>query len=290
MVATLFLTFADIEMSKVVTGLMNRDSGLDMVELRAQIRSLESSTWYKGTAKGTESAKLAGATGGNLPTTGEKWCTGCQKPTHNTVDCYGICRWCNGRGHKSEHCRFRKDAEAKKEEQLKASRAAEIKKKKKAKSKAAKKNRKGGANKASSSVDLPGAAGTTNVSDSSSSEERSPMLETGARSKRVNFLGAARKATVFKYPTLGMIHEAVEDLPVEEVREQVSRACAAKASESSPVLEGILYKSKNDHSVNSTERCIADTGCSFSIINNQIVQKLGLKVRPFKQKIAIVEA
>ena len=47
-------------MSKVVTGLMNRDSGLDMVELRAQIRSLESSTWYKGTAKGTESAKLAG--------------------------------------------------------------------------------------------------------------------------------------------------------------------------------------------------------------------------------------
>ena len=37
MVATLFLTFADIEMSKVVTGLMNRDSGLDMVELRAQI-------------------------------------------------------------------------------------------------------------------------------------------------------------------------------------------------------------------------------------------------------------
>ena len=56
MVATLFLTFADIEMSKVVTGLMNKDSGLDMVELRAQIRSLESSSWYKGTK---ESAKLA---------------------------------------------------------------------------------------------------------------------------------------------------------------------------------------------------------------------------------------
>ena len=101
---------------------------------------------------------------------------------------------------------------------MKASKAAEIKKKKKAKSKAAKKKRNGGANKASSSLDLPGAAGTATVSDSSSSEERSPMLETGTRSKRVNFLGAAKKATVFKYPSLGMIHEAVEELPVEAVK------------------------------------------------------------------------
>ena len=98
-----------------------------MVELRAQIRSLESSSWYKGSK---ETAKLAGATGGNLPASGEKWCSGCQRSTHNTVDCYGICRWCNGRGHRAENCRFKKDAEAK-EEQLKASKAAEIKKKKK---------------------------------------------------------------------------------------------------------------------------------------------------------------
>ena len=125
-------------MSKVVTGLMNKDSGLDMVELRAQIRSLESSSWYKGTK---ESAKLAGATGGTLPTSGEKWCSGCQRSTHNTVDCYGICRWCNGRGHRAENCRFKKDAEAK-EEQLKANKAAETRKKKKAKSKAAKKEEK----------------------------------------------------------------------------------------------------------------------------------------------------
>ena len=39
------------------------------------------------------------------------------------------------------------------------------------------------------------------------------------------------KATVFKYPTLGMKHEAVEEVPVEEVREQASRACTAKVSE-----------------------------------------------------------
>ena len=92
MVATLFLTFADIEMSKVVTGLMNKDTGLDMVELRAQIWSLESSSWYKGAKQ--ESAKLSGATGSvPPPPPGGKWCSGCNRSTHNTADCYGICRW-----------------------------------------------------------------------------------------------------------------------------------------------------------------------------------------------------
>ena len=200
MVATLFLTFSDIEMSKVVTGLMNRDSGLDMEELRAQIRSLESSSWYKGTK---ETAKLAGATGGNLPASGEKWCSRCQRSTHNTVDCYGICRWCNGRGHRAENCRFKKDAEKEQGEKLKASKAAEIRKKKKAKSKAAKKKRNEGANKASTSSNLPGTAGAASVSDSSSSEERSPLLKTGTRSKRVNFLGTAKKAQSSNTPLWG---------------------------------------------------------------------------------------
>ena len=129
-------------------------------------------------------------------------------------------------------------------------------------------------------MDLPGAAGATAVPDtSSSSEERSPFLETGTRSKRVNFLGPAKKASVFRYPSLGKMHEAVEEMPVESVREHVLKACTAKTSESSPVLKGIMYKHKNDHS-GSTEKCIADTGCSFSIINSQIVHKLNIKVRP----------
>ena len=69
-------------------------------------------------------------------------------------------------------------------------------------------------------MDLPGAAGAASVPDSSSSsEERSPFLETGARSKRVNFLGAAKKASVFRYPSLGKIHEAVEEMPEESVRD-----------------------------------------------------------------------
>ena len=126
MVATLFLNFADVEMAKVVTTLMNKDSGLDMVELRAQIRSLETSSWYKGSK---ETAKLAGASGGNLPASGEKWCSDCQKATHSTQDCYGICRWCNGRGHKAEFCRFKKDMEKEQLERLKASKAEKKKKK-----------------------------------------------------------------------------------------------------------------------------------------------------------------
>ena len=99
MCATLFLTYADVEMAKVVTGLMNKDT-LDMVELRAQIRSLESSSWYKGAKQ--ESAKLSGATGSvPPPPPGGKWCSGCNRSTHNTVDCYGICKWCRGRGHRA---------------------------------------------------------------------------------------------------------------------------------------------------------------------------------------------
>ena len=129
-------------------------------------------------------------------------------------------------------------------ERVKASKAE--KKKRKSKSKAAKKKRNEGANKASSSSNLPGSSGAAPVSDSSSSEERSPLLETGTRSKRVNFLGTAKKATVFKYPALGMIHEAVEELPVEEVREQVLKACTAKTNAASPVLKGTIFKHKNE--------------------------------------------
>ena len=124
---------------------------------------------------------------------------------------------------------------------------------------------------------------------SSSSEERSPFYETGARSKRVNFQGAARKATVFRYPSLGEIHETVEEMPKETVREQVLKACTAKTSESSPVLKGIISKHKNCQP-SSTERLIADTGCSFPIINSQIVHKLNIKVRPFSHPINIIEA
>ena len=97
------------------------------------------------------------------------------------------------------------------------------------KNKAIKKKKNEGEHKAA--VDLPGTGGTaTGPETSSSSEEQSPFYETGARSKRVNFQrqGAAKKATVFCYPSLGDIHEAVEGMPEEQVREQVLKACTVK--------------------------------------------------------------
>ena len=232
--------------------------------------------------------KLSGATGGTPPAPpGGKWCSNCNRSTQNTSDCWGICKWCGGKGHQAEKCRFKKDVEAK-EAEIKAKKAAEARKKKKAKNKAIKKKKNEGAHKAV--VDLPGTAGTATGPDtSSSSEEQSPFYETGTRSKRVNFQGAAKKTTVFCYPSLGDIHEAVEGIPEETVREQFLKACTAKTSESSPVMKGIVSKHKNCQP-GSQERLLANTGCSFPIINSQIVHKLNIKVRPFNHPINIIEA
>ena len=59
MVSTLFLTFCDIDMGKIVTEQMSREA-LNMTELRAQVRSLESCPWYKGPKN---SVKLANSSG-----------------------------------------------------------------------------------------------------------------------------------------------------------------------------------------------------------------------------------
>ena len=142
----------------------------------------------------------------------------------------------------AEKCRFKKDVEAK-EAEIKAKKAAEARKKKKAKNKTIKKKKNEGANK--DAVDLPGNAGTAiGPETSSSSEERSPFYETGNRSKRVNFQGTAKKATVLRYPSLGEIHETVEGMPEETVREQVLKACTAKTSDSCPFMKEFGAKIK----------------------------------------------
>ena len=156
MCATLFLTYADIEMSKVVTSLISKDK-LDMVELWAQIKALKSTPWYKGSR---ESAKLGasgpGETNGLSP--GGKWCSNCNKAINSTEQCWGQCPHCLGRGHLPEKCRFKKVEETKKataeEERLKAKKVEENKKKKLRK-KAMKNKNKEQANKVS--MGLPGA-------------------------------------------------------------------------------------------------------------------------------------
>ena len=106
MVATLFLTFCDIEMGKIVFGLLSKDT-LDMIKLRPQIMSLRSSPWYKG-SKAT--AKLEGGSGTGMVTSGGsssggpsgRWCSQCQKHMPTMEQCWGQCIHCHGRGQQSK--------------------------------------------------------------------------------------------------------------------------------------------------------------------------------------------
>ena len=191
-----------------------------------------------------------------------RWCTSCSRNTHNTDQCWGICKHCGGKGHQAEKCRFKKDAETKAEADVKAKKAEANKKKKLKKQIMKKKKKEGGANKAT--VDLPGAGAAAGGDTSSSSDEPSPYFDTGARGKRVAFsgLGAVKKATAFCYPSLGDIHEDIEDMTEEQIREQIHKAYVAKNSEASPVMQGIVSKHKNGQG-GSPEILIADTGCSF---------------------------
>ena len=132
MIATLFLTSADIEISKVVTTELAKPT-LNMVELKAQIRNIESSTWYRG-PKAT--AKVAGGTGGGAvggaggTGGGARWCTRCERDTHNTDMCWGPCGNCSRFGHKTELCRNPK-SEAKKLAEAEAKKIAAKKAKEK---------------------------------------------------------------------------------------------------------------------------------------------------------------
>ena len=35
---------------------------------------------------------------------------------------------------------------------------------------------------------------------------------------------------------------------------------------------------------------IGDSGCSFPVVNDKIVEKLGIKIKPFKEPINIIDA
>ena len=58
----------------------------------------------------------------------------------------GVCKWCNGKGHQAEKCRFKKDVEAK-EAEIKAKKAEANRKKKSRKQTMKKKKKEGRANR-----------------------------------------------------------------------------------------------------------------------------------------------
>ena len=132
MIATLFLTFADVEVSKIVTTELAKPT-LNMAEMKAQIRNIESSPWYRGpkaTAKVVGGGAVGGAGGGG------RWCTVCERDTHNTDKCWGPCGNCGRFGHKQEACRnpkpeAKKLAEAEAKAKLRKRRLKEKRNKKK---------------------------------------------------------------------------------------------------------------------------------------------------------------
>ena len=102
LVCHIFLEEADFEMQKIATQLLAKNPKGDLDELRTQVKTTESSNWYKPGARAR--ASKAGQDGG----TG-RWCTNCESGTHNTAFCFRKCFICKGFGHKAAQCRNRND-------------------------------------------------------------------------------------------------------------------------------------------------------------------------------------
>ena len=132
--------------------------------------------------------------------------------------------------------------------------------------------------------------------ETSTSEEPSPFLETGARSKRVMFnrlgAGSAKRVTqtpIFSFPSLGSIHKSIEEMSQEQIQEEIGKDKIAKTNQASPIMQGIISKNSNGKG-GSEKKLIADSGCSFPVVSDQIVKKLGIIMKPFSQPVNIIEA
>ena len=291
MIATLFLTSADIEISKVVTTELAKPT-LNMAELKAQIRNIESSTWYRG-PKATAKVAGGGAAGGvGGAGGGARWCTRCERDTHNTDMCWGPCGNCSRFGHKTELCRNPKseakklaeaDAEAKKAKKLKLKQEkAERKRKQKEKEKKEKEE-------AQRKLD---AVKKITVSTSSSDCE-SPVHVVDARAARAGGPRARRvgqqSGNFYTFPNVGSIHEDIEQKSMEELEAEFGRVKLARKDNASPTIEGkISGNSKMTHS--TTQPFVCDTGCSWPVISDKIILTMGIPIRPFKKRLNIVDA
>ena len=87
----LFLEQADETMAKMATEILERKPKGDVNQLRQNIQQIDSSTWYQG-SKGPRN---------------QRYCGDCDSPTHSKEDCWGVCKWCNKRGHQADKCHQR---------------------------------------------------------------------------------------------------------------------------------------------------------------------------------------
>ena len=268
----LFIEQADAEMSKLAAENLRVNPEGDLNSFRAQIKQVESSTWYSG--RNTEHrAKIVG-------TTEVRFCKACDSSSHNPDQCWGECIYCHRRGHQSERCR-------KKDEGREKAALAEKAKKTKVLKKRAKDAKKKEEAKAAKAEAKRATEGVQEGSESSMSEPDSPRRpQTAARANRVG-QGAAKRTTY-------TLHEEIQDMGEMELQrmgDQIFPALRAKSAKSgdSPIIQGKIYPSRDSHKC-TTELCVADTGCSHAVISENIVKDLKMVPKPFKEKMTITDA
>ena len=129
----------------------------------------------------------------------ERYCDDCDSSTHNKKDCWGPCTHCGRRGNRSSECnknkREEKEKEKEKGEQAKAKKAQENKKKR---------EKKKAKKKAERALEEAAKKEEASNSDSTASEEDSPVQARKARLERVGLSGSARRAISFQNQLLDM--------------------------------------------------------------------------------------
>ena len=73
----------------------------------------------------------------------------------------------------------------------------------------------------------------------------------------------------------------------EQLAEEIKKCRLAKTN-ASPVIKGMISKRENMKN-GSEENLVCDSGCSFPVVSEKIVSRLGIRIRPFSSNFKIVE-
>ena len=74
----------------------------------------------------------------------------------------------------------------------------------------------------------------------------------------------------------------------EQLAEEIKKCRLAKTN-ASPVIKGMISKRENMKN-GSEENLVCDSGCSFPVVSERIVSRLGIRIRPFSSNFNIVDA